>query len=163
VKKYSIAWLIVGLSVLLNGLFIYLFIVKGTTVPSTDNRFAIVLTPGERDLVLSEMRAFLSAVQQISQGIANKDMATIKQASQSLGMAATTKVPVSLMGKLPLEFKKLGFGTHEAFDQLAQDMVQMDDTAVALERLPVLLGGCVACHASYQIITDATQVADRNP
>jgi hypothetical protein len=57
----------------------------------------------------------------------------------------------SLIGKLPLEFKKLGFDTHSKFDQLAMDTQDLGDGNHALTGLATLLQNCVACHAAHQI------------
>lgn len=130
---------------------VYKFVFEGSTVKSTDNRIAIQLTAGERDLILVEMRAFLASVQQITQGIANKDMPLIANSARSVGRAAQQGVPGSLMGKLPLEFKQLGRDTHEKFDLLALDADQLDDENHSLGQLSELIQNCVACHATYRL------------
>jgi cytochrome c556 len=55
------------------------------------------------------------------------------------------------MGKLPMEFKQLGFDTHTKFDQLALDAEQMGDKDQVLEQVGKLMQNCVACHAAYRI------------
>jgi cytochrome c556 len=147
----KICWGITALLVLalLGG--IYKFVVQGSTVPSTDNRSAILLEPGERDLVLIEMRAFLTSVQQITQGISAKDMKLVAEAAKHSGSAAVNEVPASLLAKLPLEFKKLGFDTHGKFDQLALDAEQMGDPAHSLQQISTLMNNCLACHQAYRI------------
>lgn len=130
---------------------IYKFIIQGSTQPSTDNRVAIQLSPGEKDLVLAEMRVFLASVQQITQGVSNKDMASIAASARVVGRAAQQNVPGSLMGKLPLEFKQLGRDTHEKFDLLALDAEQLEDENHSLSQLGVLMQNCVACHATYRL------------
>jgi mono/diheme cytochrome c family protein len=59
-------------------------------------------------------------------------------------------MPGTLIGKLPLEFKKMGFDTHSQFTQLALDAEQLGDGAQTLEQLGTLLENCVACHAIYK-------------
>ena len=139
------------LSVAANVGLVYKFILSGKTAEITDQRTAILLDEGERELVLGEMRMFLGATQQITAGINAEDMELVAKAARSVGRAAAQEVPGSLMGKLPVEFKKLGFATHGGFDQLAMDAEQMGDPAHALEQLSGLLNNCVACHAAYQI------------
>jgi len=129
----------------------YKFMIAGSTVPATDGRQALMLEPAERDLVLAEMRMFLSSVQQITQAITQKDMQTVVKAAREVGAAAQQAVPGSLMGKLPLAFKKLGFDTHTKFDTLALDAEQLGDTDHALQQLSTLMNNCVACHSTYQI------------
>jgi hypothetical protein len=109
------------------------------------------LTPGERDLVLAEMRAFLQSVQGITQGLGEGDLRRAAAAARAVGSAAAGEVPLSLMTKLPLGFKELGLSTHRAFDQLALDAEQLGDPGQTQAQLADLLGNCVGCHAAYRI------------
>ena len=52
-----------------------------------------------------------------------------------------------------MAFKKLGFGTHQAFDQLALNAESFGDSQQTLEALGKLMNNCVGCHAAYQIKT----------
>ncbi len=132
-------------------LLAYKFLWQGETLPAGDNRQAIVLTPGERDLVLGEMRAFLQAVQQIVEAVPREDNAAIAVAARRVGAAARQEVPLSLVRKLPGPFKVLGFDTHSRFDSLALDAEQLGDPEHSLEQLAELMGNCVACHARFRI------------
>jgi hypothetical protein len=60
---------------------------------------------------------------------------------------------MSLMGKLPIGFKKMGLDTHAAFDQLALDAQEFGDRDQALSALHKLMNNCVASHAAYRIDT----------
>lgn len=130
---------------------VYLFVIRGTTVPASDGRQAILVSPGERDLVLGEMRAFLIAVQGISQAVVDQDVEAAVRAARAVGGAAQQGVPPGLVGKLPLDFKRLGFDTHARFDQLALNTEQFGDTSQVLPELAALLQNCTACHAAYRI------------
>jgi len=149
-------WLSVVILVILLLGTVYKFVIEGSTRQSTDNRLAIQLTAGEKDLVLAEMRAFLASVQQITHGVSSKDMKLIAASARTVGRAAQQGVPGSLMGKLPLEFKQLGRDTHEKFDLLALDAEQLEDEQHALSQLAALMQNCVACHAAYRLeaVTD---------
>ena len=147
----KICWTVVVILLLALLGTLYKFMIQGSTQPSTDNRLAIQLTPGEKDLVLAEMRAFLTSVQQITHGVSIRDMKLIAKSARTVGRAAQQGVPGSLMGKLPLEFKQLGFDTHEKFDLLALDAEQLEDEKHSLEQLGVLMQNCVACHAAYRL------------
>ncbi len=140
------AILLVGLS-----LISYKFIFTGAVAPSTDGRQAILLEEPERDLVLGEMRMFLASIQKITTGISKNDMKVVVEAAREVGLAAQQAVPDSLMGKLPLPFKKLGFDTHKKFDALARDAEDLGDPQYALEQLSTLMNNCVACHSTYKI------------
>lgn len=140
------AILLVGLS-----LISYKFILTGAVTPSTDGRQAILLEESERNLVLAEMRMFLASVQKITKALSENDMKIVAEAAREVGLAAQQEVPGSLMGKLPLAFKKLGFDTHKKFDELALDAKDLGDPQYALEQLSTLMNNCVACHSTYRI------------
>lgn len=143
-------WSIVVVLVLVVTSIAYKFVIQGEVVESIDSRTAIQLDKNERDLVLSEMRIFLQSVQQITSGVAKDDMALVTNAALESGRNAQAAVPASLVGKLPLAFKKLGSDTHAKFDQLALDAEQLGDAGHALSQLSVLLENCVSCHAAFK-------------
>ena len=60
------------------------------------------------------------------------------------------RIPGTLVGKLPVQFKKLGFDTHAKFDQLALDAEEFGDSDHALSQLSTLMKNCTACHAAYR-------------
>lgn len=105
---------------------VYKFVLTGSVAPSHDERVAVVLTEGERDLVLHEMRKFLESVQQITQGVVANDMKAVSADASRVGLAAQHGMPGSMIGKLPLEFKKFA----------------------------ALTENCVACHAMFKFQTE---------
>ena len=127
------------------------FFVRGNTAEGTDSRTAIVLQPSERDLVLSEMRGLLSAVQGILEGASQGDMNRIAHSSRSAGMAAAADVNPLLMAKLPLAFKTLGVSVHRDMDEIAQAAEGGKPAPELLKMASNTLAKCVACHASWQI------------
>ncbi len=129
----------------------YKFIFEGSTTESTDGRTEILLNDNERNLVLTEMRAFLASVQQINQGLAENNMERVTEYAKKSGKAATGGMPGTLIGKLPLAFKKLGRDTHAKFDQLAMDANDLGDRDHTLQQLSTLMENCVTCHAAYRI------------
>lgn len=130
----------------------YKFIFQGSVSEANDGRLAIQLNAGERDIVLAEMRAFLSSVQQITKGITEDDMVLVTEFAKKAGNAAQGEVPGTLVGKLPLQFKQLGSDTHKKFDQIAMDAGDLGDKNHALSQLATLMNNCVVCHAKYRII-----------
>ena len=146
----KISWILVAVLGLSTSIMAYKFILSGSAEESEDGRLAIQLTVNERDLVLSEMRTFLESVQQITQGVADNDFESVAKAARVVGRAAQQGMPGTLVGKLPLEFKKMGFDTHSQFTQLALDAEQLGDGTQTLEQLGTLLKNCVACHATYK-------------
>ncbi|MDH5600081.1 MAG: hypothetical protein OEY78_02130 [Gammaproteobacteria bacterium] len=147
----KISWTISGILLFIVIAMGYKFMIAGSTLTATDGRQALTLEPAERDLVLTEMRMFLSSVQRINQALTNEDFKEIVKAAREVGAAAQQAVPASLMGKLPLAFKKLGFDTHSRFDLLALDAEQLGDPKHTLQQLATLMNNCVGCHAAYQI------------
>ena len=135
----------------------YKFIVVGSTQKAEDGRIAIVLEPGERDLVLKEMRAFVESLQLMSDALSKDDMKGVAKAARAMGMAKSQDVPLAMIGKLPLEFKKLAFSVHGAFDAIANDAETIGTAKHTLGQLSEVLQKCVACHSSYQLKIPATK------
>ena len=133
------------------------FFVAGRTVPSPDGRQAIVLSPDEKNLILTEMRTMLGSVQGVVDGIASKDMKRIAQAARQSGSAAAAQVPASLMAKLPLGFKQLGHAAHQGFDEIVVGAESGEPEDLLLARLGERLNNCVACHASYRLDAPAAE------
>ncbi len=103
------------------------FFVRGNVTEGDDGRTSILLTARERDFVLTEMRGLLEAVQAITFELSDSNMEGVAAAARSVGMGSTGGEPVTLIAKLPLEFKTLGMGTHTAFDALANQAEDMGD------------------------------------
>jgi len=146
-KKCSVV-IVLLLLVIAGG--IYKFIFQGSASEGTDGRMAIHLTTGERDLVLTEMRTFLESIQQVTKGVTAGDMKLVAESARKSGKAAQAAVPGTLVGKLPIQFKKLGFDTHARFDQLALDAEEFGDGEHAMSQLSTLMDNCVGCHAAYR-------------
>ena len=149
-------WSITIVLLLITTGLAYKFIIQGNVTEAADGRTAILLAQDERDLVLSEMRIFLTSVQQIINGISKDDMDIVASSARKSGRNAQMAVPGSLVGKLPLAFKKLGFDTHTKFDELALDAEQLGDSSHTLVQLNVLLENCVTCHSAFKFEIEAT-------
>lgn len=148
-NKICFAIIVLLLTIIGGG--IYKFMFQGSVVESSDGRMAIQLNASERDLVLAEMRAFLASVQQITQAVTEDNMQAVSKSARAVGMVAQGAVPGTLIGKLPMAFKKLGFDTHSKFDQLALNAEDLGDKKQVLTELSVLMQNCVACHETYRI------------
>jgi len=66
-------------------------------------------------------------------------------------MAAEAGTPGSLLMKIPVGMKRLGFGTRQKFDEIAADAEKMKDSQHTLRQLAAAMDGCVACHADYRL------------
>lgn len=128
----------------------YKFIVVGSTEKTEDGRIAVVLEPGERALMLREMRDFVVGLQLISDALSRDDMRDVAKAARAMGAARTHDVPITMMSKLPLEFKTRALAVHSEFDTIAMDAEAFGIPKRTLEQLSGVLQKCVACHAGYR-------------
>lgn len=142
---------IIAVLLLVIAAMAYRFIVAGSVEKAEDGRVAILLEPGERAFVLGEMRGFVAGLQQMTAALARDDMKSVAAAARQMGMGAAHSVPAAMVGKLPLEFKTLGFGVHRAFDAIAMDAESLGEPRHTLTQLAGTLQTCVACHSAYQI------------
>lgn len=139
------------LSILLNIVLIYLFVIKGNTVKSEDNRIAISMSKSNSEFVLEEMRVFLESVQQINLGLLNNDSSLIIKAGKTSGGSVIAHTPKDLLGSLPIGFKTLGFKTHGIFDDITNSAQENFDKNETQKQLNELLNTCVTCHKSYKV------------
>lgn len=127
------------------------FFVRNLAVADTDGRAAIMLHPAERQMVLSEMRGLLVALQGITEGASQGNEMRIIKAARAGGMAAMAQVDPALMARLPLEFKALNMNVHHEMDQIAKAAEDGRPTAQLLQMTSDVMEKCVACHAAWQL------------
>lgn len=147
-KPYWLA--IVSLSLALAGALSILLTGQPTSL-AEDGRKQIHLSSEERKMVLGEMRRLLESSQLIVQGLADQNLNSIEKAASAVGSKAITTVDLKLAPKLPPEFRQLGFGTHKAFDEIAQLARDKQSPEVIQSKLATTMNNCVSCHAAYQI------------
>lgn len=119
--------------------------------PATDNRAVLKLTPGERMMVLEEMRLFLDGIQKMTYSLSKQDMQAAADAARNMGQKMVHEVPPALRAKLPQKFRQLGATVHSSFDQIALDAETLKDVSYTLNQLSTTLKNCASCHATYQI------------
>jgi len=150
-KNTTPHWVAIGLLSAVLVAIGFKLIVLGSTAKADDGRTAVLLEPVERQAVLGEMRVLLETTQAIVEGLAVNDLAGVEQSARSVGSAALQTMDFKLRAKLPLAFKKLGFGTHYAFDDIA-DMAKAGKPVNEIQKkLAATMNNCIACHASYQL------------
>ncbi|MCC6275352.1 MAG: hypothetical protein IT569_05820 [Leptospiraceae bacterium] len=143
-------WIVWAMTVVLSA---SLFI-RGNAVKSEDNRTAIVLNKSEKELVLSEMRILLTVIQETLILLSKEDHVAASKKSREAGMDLVNNLAASeksILVKLPMEFKKLGMGTHDGFDDFAKSIQEKKSYPVLLKELGELTNRCVVCHRSYKI------------
>lgn len=124
--------------------------IRGNTHQAADGRTAVMLSKSDRDFVLTEMRAMLGAVHDVTAAIAANDRAALIAAAKRAGMGAVGHEPPTLMAAMPLDVKTAGFGMHAAFDDLAQLTAAGVPAAEQSAQLAQLLQRCIGCHAQYR-------------
>lgn len=127
-------------------------LVQGDVSPSEDERIAVKLSKDERNLVLKEMRNFLISTQGVSEAITQNDLKLAAKLASEVGMQAEKNTPGSLLSKIPLGMKTLGFDTRQKFDQIASDALKFNDPLHSRNQLDTLMKNCIACHASFKLI-----------
>ena len=133
------------------GAMTWFFVIRGNTVQGDDGRTVVLLSSSDRAFLLAEMRAWLESVQGISEALAEGDMQRAAEEAHAAGKVDMKQIPASLLRDLPVELKKLGFGTHAAFRTLAKEIEGGKDTRASLKMLSGLMLNCVGCHASYRV------------
>lgn len=135
------------------GIFVKFFI-TGQTSKSSDNRTAVHLSAGEKDIVLGEMRTVLSAVNQTIKALAKDDFKEASVSIKKAGAGMAVDINPALMAKLPLEFKKFGLSMHDDFDNFSAELDKGMTQKQALERMGQITNKCVTCHATYRLTND---------
>ncbi len=145
-KNVKVLWLIILLLLALSGYLINKF-VSGSVVVDADNRISVILNAEERNYLLSEMRQFLVEIQSVSKAITANDAEAVATRAQKAGVMGA--MPGTIMQKIPLEMKKLGFDTHNKFTAIAES-AKSKDLLLARKQLDTLMDNCIACHATYR-------------
>ena len=107
-KNVKVLWAIIIILLVLSGVLINKF-VSGSVAKSDDGRTSVLLNKDERDLVLSEMRAFVVSLQGVSQAITENDMEKVAELAHKAGMAAEANTPRFFTTKNSVGYEKAGF------------------------------------------------------
>ena len=153
-KSAKFLWLVIIVLLAALAFMVKMFIFTGNTIPSNDDRTAILVTETERTMILGEMRKFLETVQGIVEATAKNDLDTVVTLATEMGAEDPDMSP-SLIGKLPIEFKTLGFATHDLFTDLGVTAKGGDPKAVQIE-LGNLMLNCTTCHADNKFVIEGT-------
>jgi hypothetical protein len=148
--KQRIGLLAVLLWIVTAAIFGYFF-VRGWTSEATDKRTAIHLAPGERDVVLAEMRQMLYSVHRFVTGLSAGDPKIMEEAARASGVTTAAEVNPLLITKLPLDFRRQGMSVHRDFDALADRIAAGSDQATLLRDFTGITARCVGCHTSYRL------------
>lgn len=152
-KKCKLSWGLVVVLFVIVSILGYKFL-AGNVQPSDDGRTAVVLTKDERNLVLTEMRAWLQSSQGILAAASEKNFDAVIQSAKASGMAAEANAPGSLLRKIPVEMKALGFDTRRKFDDIAADAEKNKDGGSTVAKLSLAMNNCIACHQTYRFVEE---------
>jgi hypothetical protein len=146
-----------GLWITTTILFVSLFLMGRMSFSHLeDGRRVVKVSASDKVLILTEMRELLFALNRMHAALAVGNQKAAAEAAESVGMGMVKNLAESessLIAKLPIEMKKLGFSTHENFDNIAKKLREnpnMDLRTISAE-LKTLTDKCVACHAAYRI------------
>jgi len=78
----------------------------------------------------------------------------VTASAKAVGMTNFQGVPLTLMAKLPMDFKLLGKSTHRAFDILAGEARDTADRKTVLAKLGDVMLNCTSCHAGYRFVVE---------
>lgn len=136
------------------GFFAYKFIYDGNVATSTEDRIAVVLTAAEKAKVLAEMRGLLETSQAVLLAASSGNVASIPDIVRPFGMAATENESITMVAKLPLKLKTMGFDAHRAMDDIGE---MAENGATGNEIVATLAGAmtlCITCHATYRFVAE---------
>ncbi len=129
----------------------WFFVIRGSGVKGEDGRTVVMLPPSDRAFFLAEMRGWLESVQAIAEALGNNDIKAAAEEAAKAGKVDMSKIPGSLLRRLPVEMKQLGFGTHAAFRDMAKTLQGGASAREGMKMLSSIMLNCVACHAGYRV------------
>ncbi len=127
---------------------------QGGRAPRADARTPIHLAATERAHLRQEMRAFLERVQGVVEGLTENNMTLVAENARRAGMEMLHDVPISVATKLPPAFVLLSMDTHQKFDALSLEAVEIRTKIGVLKHLRGILANCTGCHATYRIVSE---------
>ena len=137
--------------------FVFFFFFWSLTIVSqslasgiTDNREVIWVSAKEKAMLLSEMRAFLSASQKVLESNLSGDMKAVEKAARLVGVQLFTNTPEDIQKKLPVTFTMIGPRAYMGFESIVNEAVGSGDLKVIFSHLAELQKNCVACHALFR-------------
>jgi ribosomal protein L12E/L44/L45/RPP1/RPP2 len=148
-KTIAIIALLLWVATIAAGAFVF---TRGVTSVAEDGRIELGFTKPEKEFALTEMRGLLETVRDIVVALDESDIKAVADAVEGKGVAEMMKnTPKSILAKIPLEFRQLGFAMHTAFEDIGKAAKAGADKNKITSMLGEQLGRCVACHASYKM------------
>lgn len=118
-----------------------------------DKRTPIALTADQREAILSDHRALLTAMQSIMEGATRMDVPRIRAAAQTAGTASMAGYDSLIQAQLPDAFRRQSAETRANFDALADAVRGFTARDTTLAYMSRISAQCVSCHAQFRLIT----------
>lgn len=114
-------------------------------------RKSIVTRPNERAHILSNMRQYLTGIQEMTQALSRDDMKSAAAAARSMGMVRVYEVRLSFPNKHAIEFRDLAMELHQDFEAIAKDAEEKGDARLMLGQVARTMKKCIHCHTTYEL------------
>ncbi len=116
---------------------------------AVDTRLTIVVTDGERNQILYEMRALLHGLFNLHSALARNDMNAVAVAAKPLG-PVLSRIPKGMRDRLPQPFMEMSIGQNEIFDTIARDALSVGDMKHTQGQMAEAMTYCSGCHDTYR-------------
>jgi hypothetical protein len=127
--------------------FFSLFSSQGLANPQ-----GIYLPQGLQNEMKVQMNLFLSSLNGVIEGLAEKDFEKIEKAARASGLKAAQNGP-AIGSYVPGEFFVLGRPLHSNFQKIAE-IAAFEDATLIIEHLRQVSNTCVACHAAFRFTNE---------
>jgi len=126
------------------------------TLDRLDTRLPVPLTPTMAAHQKQQMRDHLSAVQEISAGLADEDFPAIEKASARIGWSESMGMMCRHMGAGAPGFTELALRFHHTADTIGEAAKKQDRKGVS-RALATTVSLCISCHSTFrqQVVDDA--------
>ncbi len=117
-----------------------------------DKRKPVVLSAGERQHVLEEMRGLSQSTQGVIEGLAKDDMDLVQKSALAAGTGGRKTTENNIMHKkMPKEWMMLGKAAHKSMDEIARMAADGTPAKEIQLKLVETMDHCMACHAAFQL------------
>lgn len=116
-----------------------------------ETRLGIVVRPNERTRILTNMRRYLTGIQEMTQALARDDMKAAAAAARAMGSINLYEVRLMFANEAGVDFRQLAFSVHKDFDRVAKDAEEKKDGKLMLGQVAEIIKKCVHCHETYRL------------
>lgn len=116
-------------------------------------RQTVEVSAVERAHLLTEMNAFLGAINGINAALSSKDFEQVETLAKAMGPKGGHSDPVAkaVHDKLPSEWFALAKPTHQNFLAIANEARNNPSVEAVLGKVAATTQQCVACHSAFQL------------